>query len=105
MIEFLISEIKDEVVRDNFQKLETFLRSLPFAGQWQFMEVKLTSTAPVEKIRHNLGFKPKDIITVSVEGDLTGHWLHSQFDRDYLYYNKSGPCVLRFFVGRVSQRL
>lgn len=98
---FLLAEIKDEIVRENFGRLIDLLKGLPIVtSQMKFFEYTFTSAVTNLQIRHNLGFRPLDLIQSSVVGGATVTWNYDRFTNDFLDVTTSGSCVVRGFVGR-----
>ena len=95
-----IEEIKDAPTRENFVRLEEEFKSQPFLkGKWRFVELEFPNGVLNFKFPHNLGFTPKDAITLSVKGPGEVTWLYDQFDRTHVYLLVSNQCTLRAFIG------
>lgn len=102
MIKLLLKEVEDEVTRENFQRIEEYLRDESMLkGQFQHMVIAATDATPTFKIRHGLNFQPLDVIqTFQSDSAVTVTWNYTDFDREFLNLTVSGPVTIRAFVGR-----
>lgn len=95
-----IEEIPDPIVRDNFQRIEEWFRTLPLLkGTWRFIEINVDKAEANLKIPHRLRFKPTDVIMTSKTGSGDVTWHYDLFDRTKIEITTTGPCVIRAFVG------
>lgn len=106
MIKLFVTEVADKILQENFRRLADFFRKDPFQkGKWQFIEIALQASTidgayPVTHTPpHNLNFRPKDIITLSVSDGATVTWNYDDFTVDNLSITFSADCTVRAYVG------
>lgn len=109
------SEVKDEYARENFSRLEDFVRDDTVSkGNFRFLELNLASDVatgyPATKnVPHFLTFQPKDVIQTYVTRDVTtGYqtvilWNYEDFTRTTVSVTFSSPCTVRAFLGRYGE--
>lgn len=98
--EMIVKDISDMWARENFARLQRFMKSFPFfRGQWEFFELTFTSAVTNKKIPHALGFKPTDVMQTSILGAGGVTWNYNLFDSVNLDITTTGPCVVRAFIG------
>jgi len=98
-------EINDSYVRENFTRLQDYIRSEElFRGEWKFFEIVVDQAVTNYKYAHNLGFAPKDVIQTSVTGGGAITWNYSLFDKELLDLTTSGALTVRAFIGRFDRR-
>lgn len=103
-LELLLQSVKDLVIRDNFERVQSFLNSAKLLkGDWEFFEVDIPAAGTVA-IRHGLKFVPRDILLLHITGDHRLYFKYQSFDSDNIYIVASGPCVVRFFAGATSEK-
>jgi hypothetical protein len=100
-IKFLLKEISDFYVRENFEKLLNFFKDKPFLEKWQVFEIDFDSATANGVFRHTLGSVPKDIIQTSKTGAGNVTFNYELFDRDFINLTTTGPCKVRFLVGNL----
>jgi hypothetical protein len=111
MIRFFLSELVDDLVRQNFRKLDAYLRDEPFRkGGFRFVERSLdkesaAATFPaLVAFQHQLGFQPKDVILTSVSPDtVTVTPKYDSFTRTTVTFEISAPCTVRAYIGRYEE--
>lgn len=97
---YRIEEIKDPVVRENFEKLLSELREFPLLhGKFKFFELEFTKAVTSAQVRHSLGFRPKDVIQTSLVGAGTITFNYGDFSSTHLDITTSGVCTWRGFIG------
>jgi hypothetical protein len=105
MISLKLHLIQDRAIRDVLKAVENFLnlQSL-LRGEWTYIEFNFETEKTNFKLRHNLGFIPRDFIQtyVSGAGTLFINWHNT--DREYIDVSATGPCVVRGFLGSYSER-
>lgn len=94
----LVKEMQDAYVRENFLRLQDFIRKIPLVG-FRHIEITFTAAENNKKIAHGLGSKPKDVLQTSITGTGAVTWNYSLFNETYLDISATGPCVVRAFVG------
>ena len=95
------AEIEDRFIRESLQYLFEFLNEQPLLrGQWEQFEFTFDNAVTNEKVNHNLGFTPKDIIITkeSTAGAVTFNF--DQFTDQLFDITTSGAVTIRFFGGR-----
>lgn len=101
---FILKDIDDPYIRENFKRLESFLQDFPlFRGEWRFFELTFSAAVTNEKRAHGLGFTPLDVIQTSVAGagDITFN--HSEFSDTTIDVTTTGACVVRCFIGAYKE--
>jgi len=100
-----IAEIKDVYSRDNFKIIREFLANHPFSkGEFKFYDLDLSAVSypSMISVKHGLSFIPKDVIQSYLTGG-TIIWNYGYFTKDNIYVTISGPCKVRFFLGRYEE--
>lgn len=108
LIKLLISEITDNLIRENFKRLNDFIvGDILRKGNFKFftytvVEQPTTSYPLTLSIIHNLGFQPKDIIQLSVSNpdSATVTWNYDDFSMTHVNFTVSAACTVRVFLGR-----
>ena len=102
---FSISEIADQYIRRNFERLRDHLsQESPLLG-FRHFELVFTSPQSHFKLKHNLGFLPKDVILTSQLGSGSVVFNTPLATADSLDLTVSGaitpqtPYTIRFFAG------
>jgi hypothetical protein len=109
LLKLFTTEIADKYIRENFLRLDKYLRADVFGRcQFRFFEytVENRGTFPLTlEVPHSLGFRPKDIITLSVADSdaATLAWNYDDFTRTNLSFTVSAACTIRAFVGRYGE--
>lgn len=104
MIRLFLKEVADTYIRSNFERLQTEFRTFPiYQGKFKFMEIELTEAVANFRIRHNLGFLPKDVIQTSLVGAGSLTWNYTLFTKEELDLTTSGACKVRLFVGSYEE--
>ena len=102
--EFILKDIEDPYVRENFKRLVLFLQKFPFfRGEWAFLEKTITGTVTNLNIAHGLGFKPLDIILTSTTGVGVVTFNYSSFTDTTISVTTTNSCVIRFFAGSYKE--
>jgi hypothetical protein len=101
----LAGDLTDDKVRKNFESLDQYHRDQGQLDGFVHMEFTLQPGDSHVKIKHGLGFVPKDVILTRLlatsGAKLTLH--HAEFDTDYLVASYSDTATtearVRMFVG------
>jgi hypothetical protein len=102
--EFILKDIEDQYVRENFKRLTLFLQAFPlFRGEWQFFEITTTKAETNLKVFHGLGFKPTDVIQTSITGAGAITFNYGLFSDESLDITTTDACVTRCFVGAYKE--
>lgn len=104
MIELLLDQIGDPIVRENFQKLFEPFRSNPFlANEWKQFELTLGVAKTGYRFKHFLKFVPKDVIITNVSPESeTVTVKYDQIDATNIVFDTTGPVTFRFVVGNMK---
>jgi hypothetical protein len=101
---FLIAEIADSIVRENFQRLTRYINNQKILkGQFNHIELSFSGAVTNFRYPHHLGFVPKDVIQTRQTGSGTLTWNYARFDETYLDITTTGAVDVRAFVGRYSE--
>lgn len=105
MIDLILKDITDRYIRENFVRLGKFLNGQSFlGGDFTFVEVEIIQADANFRYKHGLPFIPTDVVLTAIEGDHRVYFKYQNFDRDFVYISATGPCRLRFFLGRVPSK-
>ena len=97
----LINELKDEFVKENFTRIQDFIRFYDLLNsRMQFFTITVTQAVTNFKFVHNLGFTPSDLIQTFLTGPGTITWNYSLFDGTFLDLTTTDALVVRGFIGR-----
>lgn len=105
--EFAISEILDQYIRRNFERLRDFLAAETPLLNFKPYEASFTATGTF-KVKHTLGFQPRDIIQTSLTGHGAVQYNYSNFTATELdltvtgTVSSSNPTKVRFLVGTLE---
>ncbi len=105
IVKFFLREIEDKYIRENFFRLDKFLRDDTLKkSQFTFFTVTITGSVTNKKFAHNLPFKPTDVILLSVTNSdsATVTWHYDKFDRENVEISTNATCTIRAFLGRYS---
>lgn len=99
-LKLILERVVDKVARENFQKVEDYVRSNDILRpNFKFYEIIFTAAETNKRIPHRLGFLPKDVLQTSLTGAGSLTWNYSLFDSTYLDVTTTGACVVRAFIG------
>lgn len=101
MITLFIQQITDEFVRKNFERLQAEFRlNQPILrGDWKFFSFTFPNAVTNMKIKHDLGFAPKDIILTSQVGAGVFTLNTDKSDKVFLDITTTGAVAVRAFIG------
>ena len=103
MIKLSLTNIREPESRENFQKVEQFLRDENLlASDFKFFELTFTKAETNKRIPHGLGFTPKDVIQTSSTGAGALTWNYALFNAEFLDITTTGSCVVRAFIGNYA---
>lgn len=92
-------DIKDPVIRRNFQNLLDYFQNQNQLQDFQFLEVNLTEATANKKFNHSLKIIPKDVFVTRVTGVGSVTFNFSLFSETQLDISSTGACRVRFFYG------
>jgi len=96
-----IQEIKDGYVQENFKRLRNFLEMDAVTRcDFKFVEIPVAAAGVDIPFRHNMGYRPIDIITMHNFSNATVTFNFAMFTATDLYLTSSGSTTLRLLVGR-----
>lgn len=99
-MKFLVSEIKDYYVKQNFDRLNNYLRDNNLiTSSFKHFEVPFTAAVVNFKFEHNLGYQPKDVWQTSKTGAGVVTFNFDNFTTQFIDITVTGACVVRFFAG------
>ena len=105
-INLYLSEIEDKLIRENFFRVEKYVREDTVRkAQWTFLTFTFDSAVSNVRIAHRLRFTPLDVILLSVRksDSSTVTWHFDDFDKTSIVVSTSGPCVVRAYIGRYEE--
>lgn len=105
MINLLVKDVDNEIVRENFRRVQKELTETQviLKGNWKYFKLTFTGAVTNLKIAHGFNFIPTDVIQTSTSGVGFIQWNYDSFDRTYLDISTSDACVIRAFVGRYEE--
>lgn len=103
-LDLRLQEIEDVYSRENFFRIKKYLDKKPFLrGEWAFFELQFENAVTNQKVKHGLGYLPKDVIQTSSVGAGVLTWNYGAFDREFLDVTTTGPVTVRAFIGRFEK--
>ena len=109
MLELILNNIEDPIVRENFQKTSLYVKGESLLkSSFKHFELTFTSTVTGAIFNHNLGFFPRDLIQTFLSGGGTVTWNYNSFNDKTISVtiggtvSRTNPTTVRFFLGRYS---
>lgn len=102
--EFILKDVEDPYIRENFKRLANFMQKFPFfRGEWEFFTIDIGVAVTNLKLAHGLGFKPLDVIQTAKTGagDITFNF--DLFSDTELDITTTGACSVRCFIGAYKE--
>lgn len=95
-----VGSLKDfKGIQEAFKSVKRYLDGdILRRGNWTFFEIPV-NTAGMLQYKHHLGFKPRDVILLSVSQGVTVTWLYDSFTEEHLVLTASGACTIRAYIG------
>lgn len=95
----LIDGLEDEKTKEVLRRFIDYFETQNQMQDFVHLEIKTDTAQTNLKVRHNLGFIPKDVIKCKKvgAGDITMNY--DKFDKDFLDVTTTGAVRLRVFVG------
>lgn len=101
-----VSNIDDPRVQQNFKTIGEIFQATPFMkGQWYFFEFSIPASATNQKLSHNLGFTPQDVIMTSCVGGSVV-FNYAKFDKTFIDVTAtvtSTPLIFRAIIGKYTE--
>lgn len=98
--DLIFKDIKEPWTRENFYRLDKFLRQFPlFKGNWAFFTFSFDGAVTDQELYHGFKFIPTDIIQTSLIGPGQLTWNYADFTREKLSVTTTGACTVRAFIG------
>jgi hypothetical protein len=94
-----LRDIEDELVRENFRRIEEFLSKESKLAGFVHMDIAVDRAVTKQKAHHGLGFVPLDVIRTRITGSGDLIFNYSDFDEKTITFTTDGPVRLRAFVG------
>lgn len=104
-LSLLKKEVSDEYSRENFERIEGFIRDEPLLkGKFKFFELVFSAAVTNMRIPHNLGFLPKDaIITYRIPTTSTVTLNQNLWTDTFLDITTSAAVTIRAFIGTYGE--
>ncbi len=96
---FLLSEIKDTYIQQNFKRLSDFFKKNKQFVDFKHFEIVFTSAQTNYRLQHGLGFVPLDIIKTKFTGTGNLTFNYDKFTTEEIDITTTGECAIRFFAG------
>lgn len=93
ILELLLNQVEDTVIRDNFRKIVEFINGqVPGGKSFQAVELFVTANATSIKINHSLGSVPKDAILTMLVASSTARLVidYAEFTDSQVSFDVSG---------------
>lgn len=97
-------DVGDLVLKRNFQNLVEYFATQSQLIDFQFLEYEFSGYQTGVKVRHSLGYTPKDVIVSHLSGSGLVTFNYDQFDSNFVVISSTGPALVRFFTGTQSNR-
>ena len=99
-LSLLISQLTDNLLQENFRNILNYTQSQPWLqGDWKFYEVAFTTAVTNFRFKHNLAFRPKDILLTAKTGSATVTFNYDLFSSEFLDITTDAATTIRFFAG------
>ena len=98
--EISIKEIQDDVVRHNFELLKEYFENQNQLQDFVHLVISIDSAQTNVKIRHGLGFVPRDILRTRKTGSGNITFNRSLFTDQLLDITTTGAVEFRGYFGR-----
>lgn len=101
MIKFKWTDLPFDI-RKNFEYVRDFINSFSlYQGRFKFFTIAVPAAATQFKFKHNLGFRPTDVLQTSLisPNDGTLVWNYNLFDDTYVYLTTTEALTVRAFIG------
>lgn len=92
-------EIDGIYERRNFEELRDYFENQNQLLDFIHLEVNFSAAVTNSRIKHTLGYIPKDIIVTKIVGTGRLTWNYSKFSNEELDVTTDGPVRIRFYVG------
>lgn len=96
------SEVLDEYTRENFKNLREYLLQETVLQGFKHFVITVSKAETNLRFKHNLGFKPLDLIQTSLTGAGSITWNYTLFDTDFIDLTSTAACEVRLFLGTYS---
>lgn len=103
-LELLLNDVKDPVVRENFDRILRASRELVMGGFiGRFLTLTVEGAVTNFTIAHGLAFVPTDVLQTSLIGAGAITFNFASFTRESISITTTGACVVRCFVGTYQE--
>jgi len=106
LIKLFTREVEERFSRENFFRLDNYLREEPFRkGNFKFFEFVIPAAVTAKSFAHNLTFQPLDVIPLSIRNSdgTTVTWHYDDFTRENVVITTNGACTIRAYIGRYTE--
>ena len=97
-----LSQIKDIYIRTSLESLVNNINSQQNLTDFKFFSVKFTENELTKTINHGLKFIPLDVIFLGITNNASVSFNIGLFTDKDAQITCDKPCVVRFYLGRVS---
>lgn len=103
-VDFILKDIVDTYVRENFFRLQKFFQKYPFfKADFKHFEFTFDRALTKQNVQHGLGFRPNDVIQTYISGPGSLTWEYTSFDDKNLVITTTGACKVRAFIGAYKE--
>lgn len=106
ILKLLTKEINDVWVRENFKRLNDYFRNDRNLLGFEHFIITVTQTGTNQRLPHNLGYQPFDVIVTSMTGPGVVAFNYALFSKTELDFSvtsgtptKENPTVIRAYIG------
>ena len=97
--QLLVTEIKDEYTRRNFEALKKYFEEQNQLLDFKFVEMDFEEAVSEVKVRHGLTVIPRDLLRLEVTGPGTITFHRGLFDKTYMVVSTTDAVHVRMLVG------
>jgi len=99
VVNLITENLSIESARENFQKLNDFIKTHPIlGGNFKHFEITVENASATYKVYHRLGFRPKDVIITYISSG-TATPVYNSFTTELIELNVSGASTIRLLIG------
>lgn len=99
-LDLITKEIQDPWVREDFVRIAKYIKAQALLiSEFEFFEIEIKSAVTNYKYKHNLNYKPLDVMVTSLIGPGVPQFNFTQFDTDFLDITTTDAVTIRAFIG------
>lgn len=99
-LDLILKELQDPWIRENFVRIQKFLSLQQLLlSDFLLFNIPINAAVMNYKYKHNLGFKPLDVIVTSSIGPGVATFNFDKFDSDFVDITATDTVTIRAFIG------